>query len=303
MDIVLYVFDTNIDAIIARCRQLGLNHVCMWLDAMPGYRDRGIPDAAELSAISRSLEGEGIALSSANGATGRESGVLLDPALHRQIIDAQLETLDSLGAAGVGTLLYYQHFPYPLDLNDHDRYWDGLVRFMTELVRRAEAADVRIANHPVWRCLPGELRSIALGQHVTIEHYATFRHESWDGPYLVSSHQDLIRLLDDVPSSYNGACFCTGMHIMGADVTGMIDQLEGRIHHAQMRDVNECWPYAEEVFLGEGRVDFATVLSLLQGAGYTGVVGPEHLGESRWEGDDPERFAVEFIRNHLPVAG
>ena len=58
--------------------------------------------------------------------------------------------------------------------------------------------------------------------------------------------------------------------------------------------------FAEEVFLGDGEIDFSTILRLLQDAGYDGVIGPEHLGDPRWPGDDPEAAAIAFLRQHLP---
>lgn len=299
MEIVHYAFDADVAKIVARARALGVTHVNLLLQAMPGYAERGVPEPRALRNIARSLADEGIALSSANGATGRTPGVLTDPETNRRAIDDQLETLDSLAEAGVEVLLYYQHFPHPTDPSETERYWDGLVTFMRELAARAEATGVKIANHPVWRCLPPSTKAVALGQGVTIERYAAYRDTGWDGPYLLSSHLDALRLFDAVPSLYNGICFCTGMYIMGANPHELVDPFAGRIHHAQMRDVRGRWPHAEEVFLGEGEIDFATVLALLERAGYEGVIGPEHLGEPRWPGDDPEAAAVEFLRGKL----
>ena len=45
-----------------------------------------------------------------------------------------------------------------------DRYWAGLIAIFRELVAQAEATDVRIANHAIWRCMPGVIREEALRQ-------------------------------------------------------------------------------------------------------------------------------------------
>jgi sugar phosphate isomerase/epimerase len=301
VEIVLYTYRADVSAIIARAKALGLTQVNLLLDAMPGYKETGVPDAKALQEIARALADEGITLGSANGATGRNPGLLTDPKANRKAIDAQLETLDVLASAGLTALLYYQHFPHPTDPAETERYWDGLIAFMSEMARRAEGAGVGIANHPIWRCLPAPTKAVALGQGVTMETYAAYRDGGWDGPYLMTSHLDAIRLLEAVPSKANGVCFCTGMYIMGANPREQVERFKDRIHHAQMRDIRNRWPHADEVFLGEGEIDFSEVLSLLESAGYRGVIGPEHLGEPRWAGDDPELAAVEFLRGKLPV--
>ncbi len=299
MKIVLYVYDTDVPAIIERCRNLNLQNVCILLDSIPGYQEEGVPSLAVLREMRSALAAEGIAIDSANGATGRNPGLLIDPAGHRKAIDAQLQTLEALGTAGIGTLLYYQHFPHPEDADDVVRYWEGLFAFMREMANEAEATDVRIASHPVWRCLPPAVRTPALKEGLRMEEYHAFRRDAWDGPYLLSSLDDARRLLEAVPSTHNGLCFCTGMHIMGADVRAAASEFRGRVHHAQLRDVTGRWPRAEEVLPGDGEVDLIAALAALDAAGYAGVVGPEHFGEPRWEGDDPERLSVDYLRNAL----
>jgi sugar phosphate isomerase/epimerase len=297
--IVLYVYDTDVPAIVRRCKALDLTSVCLLLDAIPGYQESGVPSAAALRDLTSQLRDAGIEVDSANGATGRNPGVLTAPQKNRTIIDAQLGTLEALGSNGIGTILYYQHFPHPVDADDVPRYWDGLFSFMDEMATQAEATGVRIANHPVWRCLPPAPRAEALDRGVAMEDYPDFRRDDWDGPYLMSSHRDAMRLFEAVPNPSNGICFCTGMHIMGADVPAMAEEFKGRIHHAQIRDVSARWPYAEEVLPGEGEVGIPGALAALKAVGYSGVLGPEHFGEPRWEGDDPERLSVEYLQAQL----
>jgi mannonate dehydratase len=299
MDVAVHANRWDAEGLIARCRQLGVRQVCLSLENMPGFGETGVPEPRALREFARRLADAGIALSVANGASGRDPDILLNPGRHRRALDAQFRTLESLSGAGVGTLLYYIHFPQPHDPDEEARYWDGLIANLRELVAHAEAADVRLAHHAIWRCLPPALRDEALRQGVAMGAYRDYRADGWDGPYLLASHLDVARLLDAVPSSHNGVCFCTGMHIMGGDVPTLVEWFKGRLHYAQMRDLRGSWPAAEEAFLGEGEVDFARVLRLLREAGYAGAIGPEHLGTPRWPGDDLEVAAVAFLQRRL----
>ena len=304
MDVAIHAYHWDADGLIARCRQLGVRQVCLTLESMPGFTETGAPEPRRLREFARRLADEGIALSVANGSSGRDPDVLLNPGRHRRALDARLRTLESLSGAGIGSLLYYIHFPQPRDPDDEARYWDGLFANLRELVAHAETTDVRLAHHAIWRCLPPTLREEALRQGVAMGGYRDYRADGWDGPYLLTSHRDVARLLDAVPSSHNGVCFCTGMQIMGGDLPALVERFKGRVHYAQMRDVRGTWPAAKEVFLGQGEVDFTRVLRLLDEAGYAGAIGPEHLGAPRWPGDDPEASAVAFLQRQLAeVAG
>src|SRR5687768_13272256 len=100
MEIILYANNGDADALIARCHALGVNQVCLTLDSLPGYAETGVPEREALRALVQRLAKAGIGVPAGNGATGRSPGVLLDPVAHRREIDAQLQTLESLGAAG-----------------------------------------------------------------------------------------------------------------------------------------------------------------------------------------------------------
>ena len=299
MDVAIHAYRWDAEGLIARCRQLGVRQVCLALESMPGFSETGAPEPRALREFARRLADAGIVLSVANGSSGRNPDVLLNPGRHRRALDARSRTLASLGRAGIGTLLYYIHFPRPHDPDEEARHWDGLIASVRELVARAEATGVRLAHHAIWRCLPPALRDEALRQGITMGGYRDYRADGWDGPYLMTSHRDVARLLDAVPSSHNGVCFCTGMHIMGGDVPALVERFKGRVYFAQMRDMRGTWPAAEEVFLGEGEVDFTKVLRLLREAGYAGAIAPEHLGTPRWPDDDLEASAVAFLRRRL----
>jgi sugar phosphate isomerase/epimerase len=93
------------------------------------------------------------------------------------------------------------------------------------------------------------------------------------------------------------------MHIMGGDVPALVDALAGRIHYAQMRDLRGRWPAAEEVFLGEGELDFGDILRRLGAAGYRGGLGPEHVGQPRRPGEDLEAETIGFLQARLAEVG
>src|SRR6266536_159153 len=190
MDVAVHAYRWDAEGLIARCRQLGVRQVCLTLESMPGFSETGVPELRALREFARRLADAGIALSVANGSSGRNADVLLNPGRHRRALDARSRTLASLGKVGIGTLLYYIHFPRPHDPDEEARYWDGLIASVRELVAQAEATGVRLAHHAIWRCLPPALRDEALRQGVTMGGYRDYRADGWDGPYLMTSHRD-----------------------------------------------------------------------------------------------------------------
>jgi sugar phosphate isomerase/epimerase len=289
----------DVEALIGRCRQLGVRHVCLSLGGWPGVKDDATPEPAYLKQYVRRLADAGIQAPVIIASFGKDPGLVLGPAGQQPALDAKRRTLDTLGEAGIGVLLNYLHLPMPADPADEARYWDGLLSTYRVFINHAEAANVRVANHAIWRCLPDPIREDALARGVTMQDYRDYRTPGWDGPYLLTSHQDIIRLLEGVPSSHNGVCFCTGMHIMGGDVPALVETFKGKIFYGQMRDIRHRWPAAEEVFLGTGDLDFTHILGLLDAAGFQGTIGAEHLGEPRYPGEDLTAAAVAFLTNRL----
>lgn len=286
-------------AIISRCRQLGVDQVCLGVAALPGVAASGVPDVPALRRLVEELAAAGIAAPVALASSGRDMAALLDP--RSPIADDQGRILAALGAAGFEALLYYIHWAQPATQAEEDAAWRGLAAFMRRLIRHAEEAGVYLAHHPIWRCLPEAPLAEARRQGVALAGYAQFRCNGWDGPYLVASHAHLERLLDAAPSAYNGVCFCTGMHIMGADVPAMVERFRGRVHFAQLRDVRGRWPASEEVPLGEGDLAIDTILQGLADTGYGGAIGTEHYGPRREPDEDQEAMAVAFLQQRLAL--
>lgn len=284
-------------AIIARCRTLGVDQVCLNVAALPGVAERGIPDHDALRRLIDELGAAGITAPVALTSSGRDPRALADPA--SPIATEQGRMLAILGAAGFSALLYYIHWAQPQTADAEHRAWQGLITFMSRLTAYAAEAGVALAHHPIWRCLPEGPLLRARQAGITMADYPLFRCDGWDGPYLVASHTHLERLIDAVPHERNGICFCTGMHIMGADALAVAERFQGRIHFAQMRDLRGRWPRSEEVQLGAGELDFARILRTLAATGYQGAIGTEHYGPRRWPEEDQEATAVAFVQQRI----
>lgn len=303
MRVTIHARNQSAADVVARCQQLGGRDVCLALAATAGFAETGVPERAALADFVKHLADAGIAVPVVIDWFGNDPDVVLNPAVHRRVIDNKRRTLNVLGQIGIGTVLHYHDLAQSANPDDDARYWDGLIAIFRELIAEAEASDVRFAHHAIWRCLPDGLREDALREGVRMADYRNYRRPTWGGPYLLTSAEHVKRLMDSVPSSHNGACFCTGMHIMGGDVPALVDTFKGKIYYSQMRDLRGRWPAAEEIFLGEGELDFALILRLLHAAGYRGTVGPEHLGHPRYPGEDLEAAAVRFVQDKLAEAG
>ena len=289
-------------AIVARCRELGVRYVTLRAAAMPGAEEMGAPDLVAMREIQARLAVEGITISAMMAWAGNDPGIVLDPAAHRGHIDAALRTLEVQGELGIGAQLHYIDAPEPENPANDERYWDGLLSIFRELVAQAEASRVKLANHGIWRCLPDGMREDALAQGITAEDYRHYRPPDWRGPYLARTADHVRRLIDEVPSDYNGAAMCTGMYITGADPIAEIPRFRGKINFVQIRDLDGRWPAAREVFPGTGDLDFPLIFRALREAGYTGFVHPEHLGRPRHQGEDLELAATEVLKEWVAGA-
>ncbi|MSS69943.1 MAG: hypothetical protein EXS64_00490 [Candidatus Latescibacteria bacterium] len=287
------------ETIIARCRALGVNRVALYCATFRAEGEEDVPDLDRLREAVARLSGAGIAVPAMIKWFGGDPAVVLDRTGHRREIDAMRRTISAIGRAGIPSLLHYVDLAEPPDPSDDAAYWDGLIAVLREIVPEAEQADVRLAHHGIWRCLPDDLRTSALRSGVKATDYRQYRPEGWGGPYLVRDAEGIQRLLDAAPSPYNGVAFCTGMHITGGDVPSLVAQFRGKIHFAQARDVRGRWPAAEEVFPGEGELDFPHILRLLREAGYEGMIHAEHLGHPRGPGDDLEARAVAYLKTAM----
>ncbi len=302
MDVGLATGLTRPEEIIARCRQLGVRHVTLAVDPMPGYRENFTPDAAYLSGVCERLASAGVTVSALNSRVGWERPEGPDPSIveditkHRREVEGALKTLELQGRLRIGVQLHYVGVPMPADAAKDELYWSNLIAYYREVVPQAEKSGVRLANHGIWRCLPLGLRDEAVAEGVTEHDYRTYRKKGWQGPYLVRRAGEVARIIQAVPSPSNGVTLCTGMYITGSDPVAEVRRFAGKVHFAQVRDLDARWPAAREMFPGAGQLDFSAILGALVGAGYSGFIHPEHLGTPRRTGEDLELEATELLK-------
>jgi sugar phosphate isomerase/epimerase len=299
----------DVTGTVERCRQLGVQQVFLSCAALPGYAERGYPDAEALRAFKGRLEEQGIAVPSAtywfakwpprpwlrSGATNPDILLTRD----RRCIDAMLRMIELLGEAGITSVLHYVDLGQPADAAEAEACWEGLREIYHELIPVAERRGVGIGNHSLHRLLPDGVRERAVVAAVGLGDYGRYEAEGWGGPFLVGTWEELRRLVNAVPSPNNGVTLCTGMDIPGGDVPALVAEFAGRIHFCQLRDHTERWPGGREVPLGEGRIEFPPIIAALRAAGYQGMVHPEHLGKPRYDGEDVLAAAVAYVERLL----
>jgi len=322
---------TDVQATVERCKQLGVETVYISCASLPGYQENGYPDSAILRELKGRLEESGLEVPSAcywfakwppsewrSGSTNPDILLSRD----RRCVDAMLAMIEILGKVGITSVLHYLDLgkpthPRPLqptsptpnpsqegrgefkDAQREEACWEGLIEIYRELIPVAESCGVRIGNHSLHRCLPNRIREQAVAASVRLGDFDTYMAEGWGGPFLVGKPEELRRLVNAVPSPCNGVTLCTGMDIVGGDVPALIEEFAGKIHFCQIRDHNARWPAAQEVFLGEGRLDFPRVFAALENAGYDGIVNPEHLGKPRYSGEDLQAKGVVYVKSQL----
>ena len=308
MDVGLATGLTGAEEIISRCRQLGVRFVTLAVDPMPGYRENFAPDRRFLSELCERLADAEITVSALNNRFGWERpdgpdpSVVEDISRHRREVEGALGTLELQGELGIGAQVHYVGVPMPADPARDELYWSNLTAYYREVVPQAERSGVRIANHGIWRCLPLNLRDKAVAEGVTEHGYRSYRREGWQGPYLVRRADDIARIVQETPSPSNGVTLCTGMYITGSDPVAEVRRFAGKIHFAQVRDLDARWPAARELFPGAGRLDWKAIVGALVEAGFDGFIHPEHLGSPRRPGEDLELEATELVRQWVAEA-
>jgi len=309
----------DVQATVDRCRQLGVERVYITCASLPGYQENGYPDPANLREFKGRLEENGLEVPSAcywfakwpacrdlrgagrpprpwrSGSTNPDILLSRD----RRCIDAMLRMVEVLGEAGITSVLHYLDLGKPIDNSQEEACWEGLIDIYRELIPVAESYGVGIGNHSLHRCLPDGIREQAVAKGVRLEDFETYIADGWGGPFLVGKPEELRRLVNAVPSPCNGVTLCTGMDIVGGDVPALVEEFAGKIHFCQIRDHDARWPAAQEVFLGEGRLDFPHIFAALRDVGYNGIVNPEHLGKPRCPGEDLQAKGVAYVKSQL----
>lgn len=158
----------------------------------------------------------------------------------------------------------------------HEQLFENLVYFLKTIIPVCEEVDVKMAIHP--DDPPWDVFSL---------------------PRIVSSEQDIDRLLAAVPSSCNGLTFCTGS--LGAskdnDLVEMAGKYakEGKVHFAHLRNIRYTDGKGSFVETGHstgaGSLDMGRIVQELVDNGFDGYVRPDH-GRNIWGEDGKPGYGL-----------
>ena len=104
-------------------------------------------------------------------------------------------------------------------------------------------------------------------------------------PRIIKDRESLKKLLEIVPSKYNGLTFCTGS--LGAssknDLPSMIREFGDRIYFAHLRNVKVVDNHFNETAheSNTGSLDMYEIVKALQDVGFDGYIRPDH-GRMIW---------------------
>ena len=293
-------------------KQLGVTHIIVHT---PRLGNRGVLEFLQLLQMRKFIEAHGLAFAGIENLPPDHWDKILHatPGRDEQIQNV-CETLRNMGRAGVPILGYcfsivgvwghwraytagggrgdcgIKSFDYDLAKDapvvdtgpvSGDEMWDRLAYFLERVVPVAEEAGVKLAAHqddPPVDILRGTGR-------------------------LLTSHENMQRLLDTVPSPSNGLEFCQGtVAEMGTD--RVIDAIrhfgsQKKIFYVHFRNVRGQFPKFDEVFIDEGDVDMFEAMQAYREVGFNGVLTPDH--SPRIEGETGYRhrgmaFSLGYMR-------
>lgn len=146
---------------------------------------------------------------------------------------------------------------------DADKLFNNLVYFLKAIMPTCEKYGIKMAIHPddpAWSVF-GLSR-------------------------IIMSKEGLVRLMEAVPSVYNGVTLCAGS--LGSnpnnDLVDIIHALKGRIHFAHLRNIRHTGKgqFEEACHLSaDGSFDMAAIVKALHDDGFDGVIRPDQ-GRMLW---------------------
>ena len=146
---------------------------------------------------------------------------------------------------------------------DEEKLFDNLIYFLKRIMPTCEKYGIRMAIHP--------------------------DDPSWSVfglPRIMTSKENLLRLIQTVDSPCNGVTFCTGS--LGSnpenDLIETIHALKGRIPFAHLRNIRHLAPgkFDEAAHLSaDGSFDMYAIMKALYETGFDGVIRPDH-GRAIW---------------------
>lgn len=279
---------------------------------VPGVKEQGYPDLEKLMRLKRLLAAHGLGIyrvslpQAPRFFLGEEGGV--------EEVEKICKTIQCLGEAGIPIarpMLYQESLPigtthmaehrggyrmrgFSLDLREKmlaekpeegklriepKEYWRLCLEFYRTIVPVAEEAGVRLALHPSDPPLPG----------------APFSSLGWR------------RIIEAVPSEYNGLLYCVGTRYEEGGTRLVLDEIQyygrkGKIFEVHFRNVRGSLATSqgfEEVALDDGDMNMFEILRALVEVGFDGPLNPDHV--PNLSGDMPDQrmawsYAVGYIK-------
>ncbi|VTT85773.1 Mannonate dehydratase [Halorubrum sp. DM2] len=172
-----------------------------------------------------------------------------------------LRTTDEVPLRGDSRTTAYDHEQserapdYPVDITEAE-LWENLEYFLDEVVPVAEEAGVKLALHPDDPPVDS-VRGV---------------------PRLVSSVENVQRILDLHDSPNHGLTFCQGNYAaMDADVPETIRRFGDRIHFVHFRDVDGTPEEFVETWQDDGPTDMLAAMEAYREVGFDGPIRPDHV--------------------------
>lgn len=283
-------------AALRHMRQMGIRDIRIASRWLPGYVRDGEMDLDELLRVKRRAEGVGIKINAVYLRKVDTANLLLGRPGWKQELEKISRTIERMGKAGIPILEHslllsrvtrdvfklplpgYRHVlegrggyrMYRFDgtgTEEHgrpagsissDQLWERITRFQEHCIPVASEARVHVACHP--------------------DDPPSARY--WGVSQVLNSKEGLDRLINIVPSKYNGILLCLGtMQESGADVIDLIRYFGGKkkIFDIDFRAVRGTVPNYDEVFLDEGDLDMWKVVQVLRDVGYEWTLEPDHV--------------------------
>ncbi|MBP7176928.1 MAG: mannonate dehydratase [Thermoclostridium sp.] len=147
---------------------------------------------------------------------------------------------------------------------DNDKLLDNLKYFLIAIMPTCEEYDIKMAIHPDDPAWP-----------------------VFGLPRVVTSKENLLKIINLVDNSYNGVTLCTGS--LGSnpenDLPDIIRTLGNRIHFAHVRNIRHLGngKFDESAHLSsDGSLDMYEIMKAFHDIGFDGVTRPDH-GRAIWD--------------------
>ena len=321
MKVGLRLYDCS-DKQLKYARQIGVESALVPLSAVSGYREQGYPDRESLMALKERFSSHGLEIAGMELPHSHLQHVLLGRPERDRELDHVCRTIRCLAGAGIPALVFdlivsllpsggampgywanpegrggavLRGFDYaraeatmdaPAGEVSEDEVWARVAAFYEAVVPVAEEVRVKLACHPDDPPMPG-YRGVS---------------------QVLNSVEGLKRLMELVPSPYNGLLFCVGtLQESGADVLEAIRYFggQGKIFVVHFRNVRGTIPKYDEVFLDNGDLDMWQAMRTLKEVGYEGTLVPDHtpgiVEDTRW-GHIGRAWAVGYIKALIAAA-